>query len=144
MSRDRDDDREIVLVERGGGSRLGPVLFGLALGVGLGLLFAPQSGEETRRTLQRRWRRLRAAAEDGFEDLGDRLHEGVDRLRGGAWFDEDEAEAEDDLPAERPVTGRGTGGSAREELERRLKMSRARRRTPGAPPAPPVGQEPVA
>lgn len=144
MSRDRDDDREIVLVERGGGSRLGPLFFGLALGVGLGLLFAPRSGEETRRTLQRRWRRLRAAAEDGVEDFGERLHEGMDRLRSGAWLDEEAEDADEEFAGDRPPAGRRAPGSAREELERRLTRSRARRRAPGSPPAPPTGQEPVA
>jgi hypothetical protein len=143
VSRDRDDDREIVLVERDGGSRLGPLLFGLALGVGLGLLFAPQTGEETRRTVRRRWRRVRAAAEDQVEALGDRLHDGVDRLRSGAWFDEI-GDEDDELSGERPATGRGAARSAREEMERRLTTARARRRSPGTPPAAPSGQEPVA
>ncbi|MFI5208994.1 MAG: YtxH domain-containing protein [Gemmatimonadales bacterium] len=140
MARDPEDDREIVLVERDGGSRLGPIILGLALGVGLGLLFAPQSGEETRRGLRRRWRRLRAAAEDQAELFGERLTEGVDRLRSGAWLEDDDDE-EDDLEAERPPAGRSAPGSAREELERRLSRSRARRRPSGKPPS---GQEPVA
>jgi len=144
VPRDRDDDREIVLVERDSGSRLGPLVLGLALGVGLGLLFAPRSGEDTRRVLRRRWRRLRAAAEDQAEMFGERLSEGVDRLRSGAWLEDDDEEDEDELEAERPPVTRSAPGSAREELERRLTRSRARRRAPGKPPAPPTGQEPVA
>ncbi len=143
MPRDHDDDREIVLIERDGSSRLGPLFLGLALGVGLGLLFAPRSGEDTRRVLRRRWRRLRAAAEDQAELFGERLSEGVERLRSGAWLEDDDDE-EDEPGAERPPAPRGAPGSAREELERRLTRSKARRRTPGKPPAPPTGQEPVA
>jgi hypothetical protein len=42
------DERGVVYVERESGS-VKPVLLGLLLGLGLGLLFAPQSGEQTRR-----------------------------------------------------------------------------------------------
>ncbi|HEY6218969.1 MAG TPA: YtxH domain-containing protein [Gemmatimonadaceae bacterium] len=42
---------------------------GLAVGAALALLFAPQSGEETRRSLRRGGRRLRGRAADAWEDL---------------------------------------------------------------------------
>jgi len=144
VPRDRDDDREIVLVEREGGSRLGPLFLSLALGLGLGLLFAPRSGEDTRRVLRRRWRHLRAAAEDQAELFGERLSEGVERLRSGAWLEDEDEEDDGEPEPGRPPTTRRAPGSAREELERRLTRSRARRRTPGKPPTPPPGQEPVA
>ena len=59
----RDDDREVVYVDRGEGS-IKPVLFGALLGLAVGLLFAPQSGDETRRVLKRRMRKMRALAEE--------------------------------------------------------------------------------
>ena len=43
---------------------IGPFLLGLALGAGAALLFAPQTGEETRRGIARRARRAQEAAQD--------------------------------------------------------------------------------
>lgn len=100
----RDDDRDVVYVERDGGS-LKPILFGALLGVAVGLLFAPQSGEETRRLLRRRLRKVRAMAEEHVTELTDRLEE---RRRSAA------------DPADRRDAVRG-------ELERRLAEARARR-----------------
>ena len=68
-----DDDpyaeRPYVIVERDGGAGIGPLLLGLALGAGVALLFAPQSGEETRRAVARRARRAQDAAQDFVEDV---------------------------------------------------------------------------
>jgi gas vesicle protein len=69
-----DDDpyveRPYVIVERGGaGAGIGPLLLGLALGAGVALLFAPQSGEETRRAVARRARRAQDAAQDFVGDV---------------------------------------------------------------------------
>src|SRR5690242_21199435 len=51
-------------------------LVGLAVGAGVALLFAPQSGEETRRQLKRRARRAAHVARDAAGDLSDTV---VDR-----------------------------------------------------------------
>jgi len=64
-----DDDpyveRPYVIVERGdAGAGIGPLLLGLALGAGVALLLAPQSGEETRRAVARRARRAQEVAQD--------------------------------------------------------------------------------
>ena len=48
------------------------MLIGALVGAGVALLFAPQAGEETRRYLRKRARRLQAAAEDRVHDLKDR------------------------------------------------------------------------
>ena len=68
-----DDDpyaeRPYVIVERDGGAGIGPLLLGLALGAGVALLFAPQSGEETRRAVARRARRAQDAAQGFVEDV---------------------------------------------------------------------------
>jgi gas vesicle protein len=69
-----------VVIERRGGGGAGVFLFGLALGAGLALLFAPQSGEETRalvtrqaRKFKRKARRLADSARDAAEDTRDAL-----------------------------------------------------------------------
>ena len=48
----RDDERDIIYVEREEPS-FKPIMLGALLGVALGILFAPQSGEETRRLVRR-------------------------------------------------------------------------------------------
>jgi len=50
----------------------GLVLGGL-IGAGLALLFAPHSGEETRRMIRRRSRKLADGARDRYDDLKDRV-----------------------------------------------------------------------
>ena len=65
--------RPMVLPPAAPGRRPGSFLtglgIGLAVGAALALLFAPQSGEETRRSLRRGGRRLRGRATDAWEDL---------------------------------------------------------------------------
>ena len=107
------DERGVVYVERESGS-VKPVLLGLLLGLGLGLLFAPQSGEQTRRGLNRRLRKLRALAEETVDELSERFT-GSHRV----------ARAGNDEPEEEPVEPEP---SVRDDLERRLSAARARRR----------------
>lgn len=106
------EERDVVYVEREGGS-VKPVLLGLLVGLGLGLLFAPQSGEQTRRGLNRRMRKFRALAEETVDELSEKFsgQHKVARVR------DEEAE-------ENPVRE----ASVREDLERRLASARARRR----------------
>src|SRR5690349_16698261 len=56
-----DDDRYVVIENHSAG--VGPFLVGLAVGAGIALLFAPRSGEATRRDIKRRALRVRRAAE---------------------------------------------------------------------------------
>ena len=48
-------------------------VLGAVVGVGAALLFAPQTGEETRRNLVRHGRRLRSRTADAWDDLRDEL-----------------------------------------------------------------------
>ena len=70
---DEDDEpylvREPYVVVERRESGVGSFLIGLALGAGVALLFAPQSGEETRRGIARRARRAQDAAQDFVEDV---------------------------------------------------------------------------
>jgi gas vesicle protein len=80
-----DDDpyaeRPYVIVERDGGAGIGPLLLGLALGAGVALLFAPQSGEETRRAVARRARRAQDAAQDFVEDVSGTVADKFNQVR---------------------------------------------------------------
>ena len=49
------------------------LLLGVLIGAGLVLLVAPHSGEETRRIIRRKAKRLAAEAEDRYDDLKDRV-----------------------------------------------------------------------
>ncbi len=128
----RHEDDEIVYVRDDSGSGVKWFLAGAALGGALALLFAPHSGEHTRRLIKRKARDLRDLAEDGLDELGDRFEEGKDRVR-------DEAERVKEALHDRVSdvrerasdardAVRGASHSAREELERRLADARARRR----------------
>lgn len=133
MSR-RERSRHIV-IERSGGS-LWWFLAGGALGAGLALLFAPQSGDRTRRLVGRKLSKLRDAADVALEDLRDTLspEERVHRSLGSEEEAEEDLEPEPprdrddgDEPRERAEPSRRGAGSARHELEQRLAEARARR-----------------
>ena len=133
---DDDDDRRVVYVERGGSS-VKALLLGALIGAGLALLYAPQSGEETRRGLKRRLRKVRALAEEKVDELGERFSGRRSESPapefppsdGMAMEDMADEEEDDDIA---PEMAAPTRGGAREELERRLEQARARRRGAGA------------
>src|SRR3982751_4070950 len=115
----RKQGREVVYVERGGDASAKWLFWGAVLGAGLALLYAPRTGEETRRVLQRKLWKLRAVTEEKLDELSQQFASGREALEDLA--DEDELDDVGDPPP-RP---RATGGSARDELERRLAESRA-------------------
>jgi gas vesicle protein len=59
-------------------------LVGLGVGIGLGVLFAPMSGEETRRNLSERASDLADSARETSGELADRVRSGMSAIRGGA------------------------------------------------------------
>ena len=124
----RKENREVVYLERSGDSSAKWLFWGALLGAGLALLYAPRSGEETRRHLQRRLCKLRAMTEEKLDELAQQFGSGREALGDLDDEEEDGLDEPDDLPAMRPRAG---GASAREELERRLSEARARRRAVG-------------
>jgi gas vesicle protein len=118
--------KEIVYVERGGDTSAKWLFWGSLLGAGLALLYAPSSGEETRRNLQRKLWKLRAMTEEKLDELTQQLGGAKDTLDGLMDDDEDDSDEDSDV---RGVYGR-PATSSREELERRLADARARRRSP--------------
>ena len=111
---------ELVYVERSGDSSVKWLLWGALLGAGLALLYAPRSGEETRRSVQRKLRSLRAMAEEKLDELAQQFGG-----RGGSLEELDDAVSDDEPLPERPEPPRTA--SARQELERRLSDARRRR-----------------
>ena len=73
---------ETVVIERQSGNGIGLFLLGAAVGAGLALLFAPQTGEETRATIGRAARKARDKAtelgDNGREIAGDLYKTGRD------------------------------------------------------------------
>ena len=57
------------------------LLFGLGLGFGLGVLFAPMSGQETRDNLSERANDLADTARQKFDEGRERVRRGVGALR---------------------------------------------------------------
>jgi gas vesicle protein len=132
----RKAGREVVYVERGGDASAKWLFWGAVLGAGLALLYAPRTGEETRRVLQRKLWKLRAVTEEKLDELAQQFSSGREALQDLTDDDDDDGEEFDELAEAPPLraragTGRETGASAREELERRLAESRARRRAAG-------------
>jgi len=56
-------------------------LFGLGLGIGMGILFAPMSGQETRDTLTDRANDLATSAKDTIDQGRERLRSGISAVR---------------------------------------------------------------
>jgi gas vesicle protein len=114
----RNGDREVVYVERGGDASAKWFLWGALLGAGVALFYAPTTGEQTRRSVQRRLRKFRAMAEEKFDELGETIGAGKRRV-----VDEFEDAAMDAGDAVEEGLE-----SARSAVERRLEAARARRR----------------
>jgi gas vesicle protein len=122
----RKQHREVVYVERGGDSSAKWLFWGALLGAGVALLYAPSSGEETRRNLQRKLWKLRAATEEKLDEITGQFGGARDSLRGMLEDEDEDLEEEEGSPSYE----RGAKPSPREELERRLAEARARRRSP--------------
>ncbi len=117
-----------IIIERRD-SGVGSLLLGVALGAGLALLFAPQSGEETRRDIEEQARRARARAGRLADDFSASVSETLDQARSQV---EDRLDAARDAVdmRRRQVTraveaGRLAAHQARSELERRIAEGKA-------------------
>jgi gas vesicle protein len=123
----RKQHREVVYLERGGDSSAKWLFYGALLGAGLALLYAPGSGEDTRRNLQRKLWKLRAMTEEKLDEITQQFGGAKESLQGMLEDEEDESEGDAE---DREFYGRSSKPSPREELERRLADARARRRSP--------------
>ena len=123
-------DEPYVIVERERvGSGAGSLLLGLAVGAGLALLLAPQTGEETRRSIARRARRASEAAQDFVGDVSGTVADKFQEVRASV---EERIEATlDTVDRKRRQVGnafdagRAAARQARGELEQRIAESKA-------------------
>ena len=124
---DEDEEYEAepyVIIEKQE-SAIGPFLLGIALGAGVALLFAPQSGEETRGGIARSARRAKSAAQDVSDTVADKIKEVKSTVE-----DKIEATLNSVDDKKRRVTnayhaGRAAAREARGELEQRIAESKA-------------------
>jgi gas vesicle protein len=123
------DDDPYIIVENREGSAFAPFLIGLALGAGIALLIAPQSGEETRRGIAGKVKRANATARDAVGELGDVIGDTFDQAREKVGDGLESAREAVDVRRRRVSTafdaGRAAARQAREELEYRLAESKA-------------------
>lgn len=76
---DHDNVPYIVIERHSAG--VTPFLWGLLLGAGAALLFAPRSGEETQEEIRNQARRLRTAAEDRVDAVRSTVSERIEQTR---------------------------------------------------------------
>jgi gas vesicle protein len=121
----RETERPDVIIESDGGAGVKWFLIGALAGAAVAMLYAPQSGERTRRDLSRRAKRIRRDVEDRFDEVRDEVAEKGRRIKASAeeLADNVRHEVRDGRKALRK-----TASNARDELERRLDDARARRR----------------
>src|SRR5205807_7460847 len=136
MSRryDFDEDEPYVVIEKQSGT-LSSFFIGAAIGAGLALLFAPQSGARTRRDLQRRARRAqrtaRKVANDVTDTVVDKFHDARRQVEQRIDSARQAIEVKKEQVHRAMEAGRAAAQQAREELERRIAESKAAYQTSG-------------
>jgi gas vesicle protein len=117
-----------VIVERHEAG-VGSLLVALALGAGIALLLAPQSGEETRRGIARRARRAQEAAQDLVEDMSGTVADKFNGVRSRveerieATFDAVDAKTQ--RVSDAFQAGRAAARASRGDLEHRIAERKA-------------------
>ncbi len=66
--------------EDGGGAFLMGLLAGTVLGAGLGMLFAPKAGSETRKQLTDQANRLRSSANETYAHAAERINQASEKV----------------------------------------------------------------
>jgi gas vesicle protein len=125
---DWDDDEPYVVIEQKQGG-IGSFLLGLAVGAGVALLFAPRTGEETRRDLQRRARDAGDQAQDLVSELtesvGSTLQQAREKVESRIDAARDAVELKRRQVTNAVDAGRAAAQQARVELEQRIAETKA-------------------
>jgi gas vesicle protein len=147
---DHDNLPYIVIERHSGGAS--PFIWGLLLGAGAALLFAPRSGEETQEEIRERARRLRTAAETKVDSVRGSVTDSISRTRNQFQDRLDSMRESVDSRAREAVDGgRRVASDARSEIRRRVAEAKeeiesasgpgrqpgTRNRAAAAPPPPP-------
>ena len=122
--RDLDDDEQIIVFEEDDSSGVMTFLLGAAIGAGLALIFAPQSGAETRQSIKRGAKKAGEATKRAGEKVSDALTQAKADLESRI----DSAKSSLDLKkvqvARAVDAGREAAKAARDDLERRMAEQR--------------------
>ncbi|HEU4878522.1 MAG TPA: YtxH domain-containing protein [Gemmatimonadaceae bacterium] len=123
-----DDDGHYVVIERSEPG-IGSFILGLAVGAGIALLFAPRTGEETRRDLQRRAKRVGDQAQDFVSEMTDSVSQTINAAKEKVETRIDSTRQAVELK-KRQVSnavdaGRAAAQQARVELEQRIAETKA-------------------
>jgi gas vesicle protein len=128
LDEDEEFDPPYVVIEKRD-TGIGPLLLGIVLGAGAALLFAPQTGEETRRGIARSARRVQQNAQGFVEDMSGNVADKFREVRDSV---EERIEATLDAVDDkrRKVSnayqaGRAAAREARGELEQRIADTKA-------------------
>jgi gas vesicle protein len=122
----REHEGPDVIIESDGGAGVKWFLIGALVGAGVALLYAPQSGDRTRREIAKRAKRARRDVEEKFEEVRGEVTSRGRKLKESA---QDLAETVRDEVRDGRKAIRKTAATARDDLERRLEEARARRRS---------------
>lgn len=126
MSRSNwDDDEQIIIVEERDSSGLASFLLGAALGAGLALIFAPQSGADTRQSIKRSARKAGDATKRAGEKVTDALAQAKADLESRINAAKSSIDIKKVQVTRAVDAGREAARTAREDLERRMSEQRA-------------------
>ena len=122
------DDEPIVVIEKNEPG-IGTLLAGIAIGAEIALLFAPKSGEETRRDIERRARKVGTQAQDFVSEVSESVGNTIQEAKLSVENRFDSARNAVELKR-RQVTnavdaGRVAAQQARVELEQRIAETKA-------------------
>ena len=124
---DHDGDPYIVIEKHSAG--VGTLLLGVAIGAGVALLFAPRSGEETRRDIGRRARRAGDTAKGAVQGVTDQVTDTFESARFRVEEQLESARTAIEIKKQQVAraveAGREAAQQARGDLERRLAESKA-------------------
>ena len=123
-----DDEGPYVVIERSEPG-IGTLVIGLAIGAGLALLFAPRTGEETRRDLQRRARKMGDQAQDFVsevtESVSNTIHAAKDKVDASIDSTRTAVDLKRRQVSNAVDAGRAAAAQARVELEQRIAETKA-------------------
>jgi gas vesicle protein len=123
-----EDEGPYVVIERSEPG-IGTFVVGLAIGAGLALLFAPRTGEETRRDLQRRARKMGDQAQDFVsevtESVSNTIHAAKDRVEASLDSTRNAVDLKRRQVSNAVDAGRAAAAQARVELEQRIAETKA-------------------
>ena len=127
--RDWDDDDQIIFVEESDSSGITAFLLGAAIGAGLALIFAPQTGTETRKSIKRGAEKATEATKRAGVKVGEKVTDALSQAKADLESRINSARSTLDLKklqVSRAVdAGREAARAAREDLEGRMSEQRA-------------------